>query len=77
MEKKPYENSLEKFSMDIVTIGSQGKISKGVGKTAIIRCFEDEQFNVNFTYTIGVDFTTKKIEREGKIIKIKVWDTVN
>jgi Ras-related protein Rab-1A len=40
--------------------------NSGVGKSALLTRYIDEQFSDNFFSTIGVDFKKQKIELEGK-----------
>jgi small GTP-binding protein len=46
-----------------------------VGKTAMLLRYTDNTFTDDFISTIGVDFKVKKMERNGKKLKIQVWDT--
>ena len=46
-----------------------------VGKTNIISRYCNNSFNYNSRYTIGIDFSTKLIQIEDKIVKIQIWDT--
>ena len=47
-----------------------------VGKTSIISCFAQGEFNQEQTSTIGACFTMKKIILDDKTeIKLKIWDT--
>ena len=47
----------------------------GVGKTAMLSKFVDEEFVDNYISTIGVDFRIKTIDLDGTIIKLQIWDT--
>jgi len=47
----------------------------GVGKTCILRRFNDESFVEFHMTTIGVDFAVKHVEIGGKIAKLQIWDT--
>lgn len=47
----------------------------GVGKTALINRFTEENFINSYTATIGVDFKSKSVQSHGKIIKMQIWDT--
>jgi Ras-related protein Rab-1A len=47
----------------------------GVGKTCILRRFNDESFVDFHMTTIGVDFAVKHVEVGGKIAKLQIWDT--
>ena len=46
-----------------------------VGKTALINKFIYHKFSGNDGVTIGVDFNSKCIEVEGKLIILQIWDT--
>ena len=46
-----------------------------VGKSSMLGRFVDERFSETYISTIGVDFKTKTIEMDGKMVKIQVWDT--
>ena len=47
----------------------------GVGKSNIISRFTKNEFNMESKTTIGVEFATKTIEVNGKLVKIQIWDT--
>ncbi|KAH0793911.1 ras-related protein Rab-11A [Histomonas meleagridis] len=47
----------------------------GVGKTNLLSQFARNLFNQNSKTTIGVEFATKTLEINGKIIKAQIWDT--
>ena len=46
-----------------------------VGKTSIIKRFCKNEFTTSFIATIGVDFETKYIKINKKIINMQIWDT--
>ena len=46
-----------------------------VGKTAMLIRYTENTFSEDFISTIGVDFKVKRVERNGKRVKIQVWDT--
>lgn len=54
----------------IVLIGDSG-----VGKTNIVGRFTDDNFELETKSTIGVEFRSRTINVDDKIIKIQVWDT--
>ena len=58
------------YLFKIVLIGDTS-----VGKTNILSRFATNQFNISSTPTIGVEFSTKNIKIENKIIKAIIWDT--
>lgn len=47
----------------------------GVGKTAILNRFADDQFTEIYSTTVGIDFKIRTILIEGKKIKLQMWDT--
>ena len=60
------------------TIGSHKVIligDSGVGKTAIIRRFSDNEFRESHITTIGVDFRSKDLDIDGTTIRLQIWDT--
>ena len=46
----------------------------GVGKTTLLGRYLTGLFRSNQTITIGVDFHVKKIEVNGKIVLLQIWD---
>ncbi len=47
----------------------------GVGKTSLLLSFSDDTFTENQRSTIGVDLKMKKIQVNGKHVKLSIWDT--
>ena len=47
----------------------------GVGKTSIIQSFMYSQFQDGYETTVGIDFFTKEIQIQGKIVNLQIWDT--
>jgi len=47
----------------------------GVGKSALLSRFVDNQFDTNFISTIGVDFKIHYMRIDQQDIKLQVWDT--
>ena len=54
----------------IVLIGDSG-----VGKSNIMSRWTIDEFNLESKSTIGVEFATRDLEYDGKIIKAQIWDT--
>lgn len=54
----------------IVLIGDSG-----VGKSNLLSRFTRDEFNLESKSTIGVEFATKSVMTEGKVIKAQIWDT--
>ena len=66
--KIPQQKSkLFNYTFKIVMIGDSG-----VGKSCILLRFTDDKFNNNFIPTIGVDFRSKNIKIDNKIIKFQI-----
>jgi Ras-related protein Rab-1A len=49
--------------------------NSGVGKSCLLLRFAENMFSDNYISTIGVDFKIRKLELEGKSIKLQIWDT--
>lgn len=47
----------------------------GTGKTAILKQYIDQTFNVSYMTTIGIDYVSKLEKINGKVIKLAIWDT--
>jgi len=47
----------------------------GVGKTSLLLRFADDKFLDSFITTIGVDFKIRKLDVDGKAVKLQIWDT--
>lgn len=58
------------YLFKIVILGDSG-----VGKTNIISRYAENEFNFETKATIGVEFHTKLINYNDKIVKIQFWDT--
>jgi Ras-related protein Rab-1A len=56
--------------LKIVMVGDSG-----VGKSSLLVRYSDDIFDQNYIATIGVDFRIKTVERNGKIVKLQIWDT--
>ncbi|KAK9064271.1 hypothetical protein SSX86_015652 [Deinandra increscens subsp. villosa] len=54
----------------VVLIGDSG-----VGKSNLLSRFSKNEFSLDSKSTIGVEFATRSISVEGKIIKGQIWDT--
>jgi len=64
------EQSNYDYIFKIVLIGDLG-----VGKSNILSRFTRNQFNLESNSTIGVEFATRCINVDGKIVKGQIWDT--
>ncbi|XP_075715928.1 ras-related protein Rab-19 [Rhinoderma darwinii] len=58
------------FLFKIILIGDSN-----VGKTCVVQRFQSGVFNDKHQNTIGVDFTVKSMNIDGKKVKVQVWDT--
>jgi len=58
------------YLFKIVLIGDSG-----VGKSNLLTRFTRNEFNLESKTTIGVEFATKTMSAEGKVIKAQIWDT--
>ncbi|XP_053324596.1 ras-related protein Rab-43 [Spea bombifrons] len=58
------------FLFKLVLIGDAG-----VGKTCLVQRFKTGVFAERQGSTIGVDFTMKTVEIQGKRVKLQIWDT--
>lgn len=47
----------------------------GVGKSNLLLRWSKNDFNPDSTPTIGVEFATKTLQIDGKLVKVHVWDT--
>ena len=47
----------------------------GVGKTNILSRYISNEFSYSTKSTVGVEFGSKIIKRDDKLIKIQIWDT--
>jgi len=58
------------FLFKVVLIGDSG-----VGKSNLLSRFTRNEFTIESKSTIGVEFATRTIMCDGKIIKAQIWDT--
>lgn len=65
-----YKDDEYDYLFKIVLIGDSG-----VGKSNLLSRFTRNEFSLESRSTIGVEFATKSIQVDGKIIKAQVWDT--
>ncbi|MFX1325754.1 MAG: Rab family GTPase [Promethearchaeota archaeon] len=46
-----------------------------VGKSSLVRRFIENKFEINYNFTIGVDFLAKTVEyKNNKFAKLSIWD---
>ena len=70
MAMSPKEEESYDYLFKIVLIGDSG-----VGKSNLLSRFTKDELNLDSKSTIGVEFATKSIETDGRIIKAQIWDT--
>ncbi|KAJ0637207.1 putative small GTP-binding protein [Helianthus annuus] len=58
------------YLFKVVLIGDSG-----VGKTNLLSRFSKNEFSLESKSTIGVEFATRSINVDDKIIKAQIWDT--
>jgi small GTP-binding protein len=58
------------INFKIVVVGESG-----VGKTNILTRYINDKFFVSQNTTIGIEFSTKQIDMDGKKVKVQLWDT--
>ncbi|KAG0749691.1 hypothetical protein G6F57_001818 [Rhizopus arrhizus] len=58
------------YLFKVVLIGDSG-----VGKTNLLGRFTRNEFNLESKSTIGVEFATRSIQVDNKVIKAQIWDT--
>lgn len=47
----------------------------GVGKTSLLLRWTEDEFNLQFVCTIGIDFRSKFLELDEQRYKVQIWDT--
>ncbi|OIW08308.1 hypothetical protein TanjilG_02984 [Lupinus angustifolius] len=58
------------YLFKLVLIGDSG-----VGKSNLLSRFTRNEFNLESKSTIGVEFATKTLTVDGKVLKAQIWDT--
>ncbi|KAL8229607.1 hypothetical protein R6Q57_014507 [Mikania cordata] len=58
------------YLFKLVLIGDSG-----VGKSNLLSRFTRNEFNLETKSTIGVEFATRSLNVDGKVIKAQIWDT--
>ncbi|TFK46365.1 GTPase [Heliocybe sulcata] len=64
------EGSNYDYLFKVVLIGDSG-----VGKSNLLSRFTRNEFNLETKSTIGVEFATRSINVDGKVVKAQIWDT--
>lgn len=58
------------YLFKVVLIGDSG-----VGKSNLLSRFTRNEFSLESKSTIGVEFATRSLTVDGKVIKAQIWDT--
>lgn len=58
------------YLFKLVLIGDSG-----VGKSNLLSRFTKNEFNLESKSTIGVEFATRSLNIDGKVLKAQIWDT--
>ena len=58
------------YLFKVVLIGDSG-----VGKSNLLSRFTKNEFNLESKSTIGVEFATRTLKVDEKVIKAQIWDT--
>jgi GTPase SAR1 family protein len=64
------ESSKADYIFKIVLTGDSG-----VGKSNLLSRFTRNEFSLESRSTIGVEFSTKEVQIDGKTVKVQIWDT--
>lgn len=64
------ESSNYDYLFKVVLIGDSG-----VGKSNLLSRFTRNEFNLESKSTIGVEFATRSINVDSKVVKAQIWDT--
>ena len=49
--------------------------ASGVGKSNVLSRFTRNEFSLESKSTIGVEFATRSLQVDGKVVKAQIWDT--
>ena len=58
------------YLFKVVLIGDSG-----VGKSNLLSRFTKNEFSLETKSTIGVEFATRSLSIDGRVIKAQIWDT--
>jgi Rab family protein len=58
------------YLFKVVLIGDSG-----VGKSNLLSRFARDEFSLETRSTIGVEFATKTVQVDDKLVKAQIWDT--
>ena len=70
--KQSEENKGEEYDVyvKILLLGDSG-----VGKTCLLRRYQEDNYKHDFISTVGIDYKTHYCNVEGKRVKCQIWDT--
>ena len=60
----------ELISFQVMLVGESG-----AGKSSLIMRYTKNQFDINTTTTLGIDFLSKSVLHRGQTVKMELWDT--
>jgi GTPase SAR1 family protein len=58
------------YLFKVVLIGDSG-----ISKSNLLSRFTRDEFSLDTRSTIGVEFMTKTVQVDGKVVKAQIWDT--
>ncbi len=66
------QRNLQEYSCpdEVILVGDAG-----VGKTHILYSFSKDKVPTNIMPTIALEYTSKLVEIENKIVRAQIWDT--
>ena len=70
MDRNQNCHTNNEFLFKVLIIGDAA-----VGKSSVLKRFAENVFHAQYGSTIGVDFKTKKLNLQGRDVKLHIWDT--
>lgn len=66
------------YMMKLILVGDPCRlwVTPGVGKSSLLMRFSQNYFVENHEATVGIEFSTKLVKFNEKIIKLQIWDSV-
>ncbi|MFX0013811.1 MAG: Rab family GTPase [Promethearchaeota archaeon] len=64
-----YDDQKAKFHLKIIICGAGA-----VGKTSIVRRYVEDKFEFNYLLTVGLDPTNRRIEVDGTLVNLVIFD---
>eukprot|EP00850_Spirogloea_muscicola_P026255 SM006321S20085 [mRNA] locus=s6321:150:501:- [translate_table: standard] len=58
------------YLLKVVLVGDSG-----VGKSNLLLRYTRGKFDSDCKSTVGVEFSTRRVEVSGKLVKAQIWDT--